>query len=99
MLLELLLPDPCDAYCPKEFKARARELLPQVQGHVGAPDEELRRALLRFIGDFSNWDLSSNAAYLAVARGLVQSVYPEEPPMVVDPFAGGNSPRGLAAWL
>jgi adenine-specific DNA methylase len=91
MLLGLLLPDPGDASCPEEFKVRARELLPRVQGHVGAADAELRRALLRFIGDFANWDLSSNAAYLAVARGLVQSVYPEEPPLVVDPFAGGGS--------
>jgi adenine-specific DNA methylase len=91
MLLGLLLPDPCDAYCPEEFKVRARELLPRVPGHVGAADAELRRALLRFIGDFANWNLSANAAYLAVARGLVQSVYPEEPPLVVDPFAGGGS--------
>ena len=64
MLLGLLLPDPCDTSCPEAFKVRARELLPRVQGHVGAADEELQRALLRFIGDFANWDLSANAAYL-----------------------------------
>src|SRR5262249_36746559 len=29
--------------------------------------------------------------YLEVARGLVQAVYADEPPLVVDPFAGGGS--------
>lgn len=91
MLLGLLVPDPCDEYCPEAFKTRARELLPRVQGNVGSADEDLRRALLRFIGDFANWDLSSNAEYLEVSRGLVQAAHAEEPPLVVDPFAGGGS--------
>src|SRR5262249_28362003 len=42
-------------------------------------------------GDFANWNLSVNTLYLEVARGLVQAVYAEEPPLVVDPFAGGGS--------
>lgn len=81
VLLGLLLPDPCDAHCPEAFKGRARELLPRVQGKAGATDEDLRRALLRFIGDFANWDLASNTEYLAISRGLVQAVYAEEPPL------------------
>ena len=32
VLLALLWPDPCDPLCPEEFKAKARELLPQVRG-------------------------------------------------------------------
>ena len=32
VLLALLWPDPCDPLCPTEFKAKARELLPQVGG-------------------------------------------------------------------
>ena len=60
MLLALLLPDPCDPLCPKEFKEKARALLPKVQGKPGPKDIDLRKALLKFIGDFSNWDLSSN---------------------------------------
>ena len=87
----LLLPDPCDALCPDDFKTQARELLPRVQGIVGPSDLDLRRALLKFIGDFSNWDLSSNAQYLEVSRGLVKAAHPEETPLVVDPFAGGGS--------
>ena len=91
MLLALLLPDPCDRLCPKEFKERAKELLPKVQGNPGPEDIDLRKALLKFIGDFSNWDLSSNQAYLEVGRGLVKAAHPEEIPLVVDPFAGGGS--------
>ena len=91
MLLALLLPDPCDPLCPKEFKEKARELLPKVQGNPGPEDIDLRKALLKFIGDFSNWDLSSNQTYLEVGRGLVKAAHPEETPLVVDPFAGGGS--------
>jgi adenine-specific DNA methylase len=91
MLLALLLPDPCDPLCPEDFKGKARELLPRVQGTPGPADNDLRKALLRFIGDSANWDLSSNAQYLEVARGLVKAAHPEETPLVVDPFAGGGS--------
>jgi adenine-specific DNA methylase len=91
VLLGLLWPDPCDAHCPEEFKERARELLPRVQGAVGPTDEDLRKALLKFIGDFANWDRSANSSYLEVSRGLVKPAHGEEPPLVVDPFAGGGS--------
>ncbi len=91
VLLGLLWPDPCDPLCPDEFKARARELLPQVQGKVGSADEDLRKALLKFIADFANWDLAANRSYLEVSRALVKAANGEEPPLVVDPFAGGGS--------
>ncbi|MBO9345625.1 MAG: DUF1156 domain-containing protein [Chloroflexi bacterium] len=91
VLLALLWPDPCDPRCPPDFKARARAELPRVQGQVGPSDEDLRRALLRFIADFADWDLSANPAYLDVARALVRAAYPDEPPLVVDPFAGGGA--------
>jgi len=91
MLLGLLLPDPCDTHCPEDFKIKARELLPKVQGKVGQNDKGLRQAILKFIGDFSNWDLSTNQTYLEVGRGLVKAAHHEETPLVVDPFAGGGS--------
>lgn len=91
MLLALLLPDPCDPLCPEEFKAKARELLAKVPGSAGTDNKGLRQSLLKFIGDFANWDLSSNALYLEVSRGLVKAAHPEETPLVVDPFAGGGS--------
>src|SRR5260370_41150651 len=91
MLLALLLPDPCHAQCPAEFKAQAREILKPVPGRVGASDEELRAALLRFIGDFANWDHAANPTFLSAGRALVKAANPDETPLGVDPFAGGGS--------
>jgi adenine-specific DNA methylase len=91
MLLALLFPDPCDEHCPEDFKKKARQLLPRVQGNPGPKDIDLRKALLKFIGDFANWDFSTNQSYLEVSRGLVKAAHPEETPLVVDPFAGGGS--------
>ena len=91
MLLALLLPDPCDEHCPAEFKVKARTLLQAVPGRSARSDLDLRQALLKFIGDFANWDLSADRTYLETSRGLVKAAHPEETPLVVDPFAGGGS--------
>lgn len=91
VLLGLLLPDPGDPLCPEAFTAKAREVLPQVQGRVGPANEDLRKALLKFIADFSKWDLASHRVYLEVARALVTAAHGQERPLVVDPFAGGGS--------
>lgn len=91
MLLALLLPDPCDPACPSSFKDVVREALVDVQGSVGPGDQDVRESLLKFIGNAANWDLSSNQTYLSVARRLVNAAYPDGPPLVLDPFAGGGS--------
>jgi adenine-specific DNA methylase len=91
MLLGLLLPDPGHPLCPEEFKVKARELLRKVPGQIGRKDEDLRKALLKFIGDFANWDLSANQTYLEASRGLVRAAHGDDVPLVVDPFAGGGS--------
>ena len=56
-----------------------------------ADDLGLRTGLLKFIGDFANWDKAADATYLAAARALVKAAHPDETPLVVDPFAGGGS--------
>jgi putative DNA methylase len=92
VLLALLWPDPCDPLCPEEFKEKAHKLLPQVPAcNPGTTAQDLRQALLKFIADFANWDLASNRTYLDVSRALVKAAHGEEPPLVVDPFAGGGS--------
>jgi putative DNA methylase len=91
VLLGLLLPDPCDEHCPQDFKSKARELFGRLRGRVGGKDSELRRALLRFVGEFANWDLAENQTYLEIGRGLVKAAHGEALPLVVDPFAGGGS--------
>jgi putative DNA methylase len=60
-------------------------------------NDELRKALLDFIADFSNWDNSTKKEYLDTSRTLTQSAHealggePGTKPLVVDPFAGGGS--------
>src|SRR6266576_6892077 len=91
MLLALLLPDPCDPSCPEEFKTRARAILHRIQGVPGKADTHLRSALVRFVGDFANWDNCTKAAYIEAARGLVRAANGTTAPLVADPFAGGGS--------
>jgi adenine-specific DNA methylase len=98
VLLALLWPDPCDPLCPAAFKAEARKRLREVPScNPGTTDEDLRRALLRFIADFANWDSAAQRTYLEVSRALVKAAHAPtdggayEPPLVVDPFAGGGS--------
>jgi len=97
MLMALLLPDPCDARCPEEFKTKAREFLLEMPGwntlrmnQQVKSEEGLRKAILTFIGDFANWDNAAKTEYLATARALVKAAHPEETPLVVDPFAGAG---------
>ncbi len=90
VLLALLLPDPCDPQCPDDFKRKARAILGELR-KPPVSDEELRKALLWFIGAFANWDMAAHSTYLRVARNLVQAAQGGEVPLVVDPFAGGGS--------
>ena len=97
VLMALLLPDPCDTHCPEAFKSQARKALLGMKARPSGweeqvkTDEGLRRALLKFIADFANWDNAANPDYLQTGRALVRAAHPEETPLVVDPFAGGGS--------
>ena len=91
ILLALLLPDPCDPYCPEGFKEAARRVLPAVGGGCGKTNADVRRGLLKFIADFANWDNAANSTFLEAGRSLVKAAHGEESPLVVDPFAGGGS--------
>ena len=97
VLLALLLPDPCDPHCPAAFKEQARQALLAMQARPSGwdklvqTDKGLRKALLKFIADFANWDNAARPEYLNTGRALVRAAHPEETPLVVDPFAGGGS--------
>jgi len=97
MLMSLLLPDPCDVYCPTEFKEQAREILVKLRGSPSGwkkksqTDKGLREILLSFIADFSNWNRTTDKDYLETGQSLVSAANPNEPPLVVDSFAGGGS--------
>jgi adenine-specific DNA methylase len=94
--LAALLPDPTDERCPKEFRRGARRALRAFRDNASGPplgeaDDDLRDALLRFIGRFASWDESTRSVFLTCARSLVHAAYPDGPPLVVDPFAGGGA--------
>ena len=97
VLMALLLPDPCDAQCPKTFKEEARHVLLSMYGRLRGEtspierDEELRRVILTFIADFANWDNAAKPKYLKTGQALVRAAHPDKVPLVVDPFAGGGS--------
>ena len=92
VLLGLLLPDPCSPYCPSAFKEAAQKILAPVRGTGdGMSEEALRKSLLGFIADFSNWDHAAKPAFLEAARALVRAAQSDGPPLIVDPFAGGGS--------
>jgi hypothetical protein len=58
------LPDPADPHCPGKFKIEVRKLLAPLPIALEPDDDGLRRALLKFIGDFSDWNLSNNSLYV-----------------------------------
>ena len=92
LLLGLLLPDPSDRMCPAGFKHGARELLLKMPGcDPGTSDESLKRALLRFIGDFADHKFATDHTYLDAGRALVAAAHGKNVAVVVDPFAGGGS--------
>ena len=97
VLLALLLPDPCDPYCPEAFREEARRILLNMDGcprkwtETIESDVELRQIMLKFIADFSNWNFTANRTYLDTSRALVKAAHGEKVPLVVDPFAGGGS--------
>src|SRR3989304_4727161 len=47
--------------------------------------------LLWFIAHLATGDPAANRTYLELSRALVKAAHGEEPPLVVDPFAGGGS--------
>ena len=97
VLMALLLPDPCDPHCPEAFGREARRILLGMHGRPKGwadairSEEGLRRILLKFIADFANWDRAANRTWIDTGRALVRAAQGEEPPLVVDPFAGGGS--------
>ena len=51
----------------------------------------VRAALLQLLAAGSAWEWSAAEPFIAVCRDLVRAAHGEEPPLVVDPFAGGGS--------
>jgi putative DNA methylase len=103
VILAALWPDPADPLCPERFRVEATKAMKDFRDQRGGRRREwddplqVRAALLDFIAEFANWDNSTNAAHLEVARRLVLVAHeslggaPGTRPLVVDPFAGGGA--------
>lgn len=84
--------DPADPLCPPAFSEAACLALAKVRGGLRPEDGEgLRNALLGFIADFANWDLAHDQRFVDIARQITKAAYPDGPPVVLDPFAGGGA--------
>ena len=60
----------------------------------------LRKAMLKFIGDFADWGNANEPDFIEMGRGLVEAAYPEKVPLIMDLFAGaGSMPIRPKAWL
>lgn len=96
VLLALLLPDPCDAACPSEFKGKARSALLSFSGRPERwtqqvkDDGGLRKVLLEFVGDLANWDNAHHSGTIRCAQALIAAAHGSEAPLVADPFGGGG---------
>jgi adenine-specific DNA methylase len=98
-----LWPDPADPLCPVTFRTEAKNQMTlfwnQMDASARNVDDpiELRKALLDFIADFSNWDNSIDEQYLTTARKLTQAAHKvlggdsKNASLVVDTFAGGGA--------
>ncbi len=103
VILAALWPDPADPRCSQKFRDEAASRMKALRDARGGPARdwseptELRTALLNFIADFANWDLSVDPQYLAISEELtIEAHYAlggaaGTRPLVVDPFAGGGA--------
>jgi putative DNA methylase len=103
VILAALWPDPADPHCPERFRREAADRMKAFRDRRGGTRRdldnplELRAALLDFIADFANWDLSNEKDYLEASRALVRVAHESlggaagTRPLVVDPFAGGGA--------
>lgn len=98
--LASLLPDPADPNCPKVFIRKATDILnPLGYKPKSADSADLQPALLRFVGDFAEWELGASEPYRLAAVHLIKAAYPENPPVVFDSFAGNGAIPGEALRL
>jgi adenine-specific DNA methylase len=87
--LTLLLPDPCDDNCPKEFITAARQIL-KSSIKIGHDNNDLQKALFEFIAKIAPWDSFTTAGNISTAQALIKAAYGTTP-HVLDPFSGGGS--------
>lgn len=91
ILLAALFPDPADPNCPEHFRNKVKEVLRPLEKERSIEPVFLRESLLDFIDEFSRWENSNNKEMVNKAKALIDAAFPDEKPLITDPFAGGGS--------
>ena len=100
VMLASLLPDPADPKCPQAFIKTATDILSPLGYKPKSNNQvDLQPALLRFIGDFAEWEMGASESFRSAAVHLIKAAYPENPPVVFDSFAGNGAIPGEALRL
>ncbi len=83
-----LVDDPNDPEAPAEFVEACRNL---PRGKNAAADDTPRQRLFDFIETLVQWESTTDEQVLATARRLIRLATNDNPPPLLDPFAGGGS--------
>ncbi len=97
--LASLLPAPTDKNCPDEFVNKAYEILSTVMRPKEKTREAVQDALLKFVAEFSSWQMGEHVVYKQTAQKLIRLCFPDNKPLVLDSFAGYGAIPGEAARL
>ncbi len=98
--LASLLPDPADPQCPEGFINKAAAILaPLGYKTKSLTRESVQEILLRFVGDYAEWEAGGTELYRDAATNLVRSTYSNIKPVVLDSFAGNGAIPGEALRL
>src|SRR5690606_12853449 len=103
VVLGALLPDPADPDCPESFRHEAALQLRKLRDRIGGTPRnwedpnDLRAALLEFVAEVANWDVTRQRDMVSATRALTAAAHRalggshRERPLVLDPFAGGGA--------
>jgi putative DNA methylase len=83
-----LVDDPNDPEAPAEFVEACRNL---PRGKNAAADDTPRQRLFDFIETLVQWESTTDEQVLETARRLIRLATNDNPPPLLDPFAGGGS--------
>ena len=99
--LAALLPDPMDALCPEEFVELASKIMKSLRYKIREEEirQDLKKALLHFVGEIAEWNERSMSLYLSTAQNLIKAAYPENKPILLDSFSGNGAIPGEALRL
>ena len=83
-----LVDDPDDPDAPPEFVQACREL---PRGKNAAENDTPRQRLFDFIETLVKWESTTDEQVIGTARRLIRLATNDNPPPLLDPFAGGGS--------